>query len=45
MILDMRIRVAGLEDIIASKEWANRPKDHEALGELYAIRDVRAADP
>lgn len=31
------IRAAALEDIIASKEWANRPKDHEALGELHAI--------
>lgn len=37
------IRVAGLNDIIASKEWANRPKDHEALPELYALRDARTA--
>lgn len=37
------LRVAGLEDIIASKEWAKRPKDHEALGELYGIRDAQAA--
>lgn len=28
------VRVAGLADIIASKEWANRPKDREALPEL-----------
>ena len=33
------IRVAGLDDIIASKEWANRPKDHEALPELYELRE------
>jgi hypothetical protein len=33
------IRVAGLEAIIESKEWADRPKDHEALPELYVLRD------
>jgi len=33
------VRVAGLSDIIASKEWANRPKDQEALPELYDLRD------
>ncbi len=42
-IAGVRIRLAALEDIIASKEWANRPKDHEALPELYAIRDAQAA--
>jgi hypothetical protein len=31
------IRVAALEDIIASKEWANRPKDQAALPELRAL--------
>jgi hypothetical protein len=31
------IRVAALDDIIASKEWANRPKDQDALPELRAI--------
>jgi hypothetical protein len=35
----MSVRVAGLADIIASKEWANRPKDREALPELYELRD------
>lgn len=39
----LRISLAALEDIIASKEWADRPKDHEALPELYAIRDAQAA--
>lgn len=34
-----RVRVAALDDIISSKERANRPKDHEALPELYALRD------
>ncbi len=33
------VRVAGLGDIIASKEWANRPKDREALPELYDLRN------
>jgi hypothetical protein len=33
------VMVAGLEDIIASKEWADRPKDREALVELRALRD------
>ncbi|HVA43781.1 MAG TPA: hypothetical protein VNF50_09870 [Acidimicrobiales bacterium] len=32
------IRAAALSDIIASKESANRPKDHEALPELYEMR-------
>lgn len=42
-IAGVRIRRAALEDIIASKEWANRAKDHEALPELYATRDAQAA--
>lgn len=33
------VQAAPLEDLIASKEWADRPKDHEALPELRAIRD------
>ena len=32
------VHVAALSDIIASKEWANRPKDHQALPELRAIQ-------
>ena len=31
------VRVAALDDIIASKEWADRPKDHEALTELRRL--------
>ncbi len=33
------VQVAALDDIIASKEWADRPKDREALPEL---RDLAA---
>lgn len=32
------IRLAALEDIIASKRWANRPKDRKALEELERLR-------
>jgi len=32
------LRVAALDDVIASKEWANRPKDHDALPELRSLR-------
>lgn len=31
------VQVAALEDVIASKEWADRPKDREALPELRAL--------
>jgi hypothetical protein len=34
------IRAAALEDIINAKEHAGRPKDHEALPELRALRDT-----
>lgn len=37
------VRAAGLDDIIAAKERAGRPKDLEALPELRAIRDSRQA--
>jgi len=33
------LRVASLDDIIASKEWSNRPKDREALPELRSLRE------
>ena len=36
------VRVADLDDIIQSKEYANRPKDHDALAELRALRDEEA---
>lgn len=39
------VRVAALEDIIASKEWADRPKDLDALPELHAINSRRGNDP
>lgn len=32
------VRVAALEDVIASKERADRPKDRAALDELRALR-------
>lgn len=32
------VRVAALDDVIASKEWADRPKDRDALVELRALR-------
>jgi hypothetical protein len=34
-----RVLVAALEDIIRSKQIANRPADREALPELQALRD------
>lgn len=37
------VHVAGLEDIIAAKEHANRDKDREALPELRKIRDDTSA--
>jgi hypothetical protein len=33
------VRVAALDDIIASKEWANRPKDRAALDELHRLAE------
>jgi hypothetical protein len=36
------VRVAPLNDIIRSKEIADRPADREALPELYALRDRRS---
>lgn len=37
------LRVAGLDDIVASKRWANRPKDHEALPELELLAEQATA--
>ncbi len=36
---DVAVRVAGLDDIIASKQFANRDKDRDALPELESLRD------
>lgn len=33
------VRVAALDDVIASKEWADRPEDRDALPELRALID------
>ncbi|MGI9029944.1 MAG: nucleotidyl transferase AbiEii/AbiGii toxin family protein [Ilumatobacteraceae bacterium] len=41
----VNLRTAALDDIIASKEWANRPKDRDALPELRSLRDRRATGP
>jgi hypothetical protein len=35
---DERVHVVSLEDLLASKEWANRPKDREVIHELRAAR-------
>ena len=42
---ELTIRVANIDDVIASKEWANRPKDHEALEELRRLRAAGTASP
>jgi hypothetical protein len=39
---EVTVHVAALSDIIASKEWADRPKDREALDELRHLRDDQA---
>lgn len=36
-VADAVVWVASLSDIIASKEWADRPKDREALPELRQL--------
>jgi hypothetical protein len=38
---DGTVLVAAIEDLIRSKEIADRPKDREALPELRALRDAR----
>ncbi len=42
-----RVRLAALDAVVRSKEVANRPKDHEALGELRDLlkRNASKADP
>ncbi len=39
------MQVASLEDVIASKEWTDRPKDRDALDELRALRDASFPSP
>ena len=39
-VADLTISVASLEDIIASKRFAGRPKDLDALPELQALLDA-----
>lgn len=39
------VRIASLDDIVASKEWANRPKDQWSLPELYAIQRSNEQQP
>ncbi len=39
------VQVAALEDVIASKEWADRPKDRQALPELRELASRRRGDP
>jgi len=34
----VRVRVAALDDIVNSKEWANRPKDRAALDEIHGLQ-------
>ena len=42
-IAGVAVYVAALDDIIASKQAANRPKDLAQLPALYALRDVLRA--
>ncbi len=40
---ELVVVIASLDDIIAAKEAADRPKDHEALPELRALQHARDA--
>lgn len=40
VVFDRAITVASLDDIITSKQYANRRKDAEALPELRRLRDA-----
>ena len=43
IIEGVAVRVAALDDLIASKEWADRAKDHHALPELRELRRAEIA--
>ncbi len=36
------VQVAALDDVIESKQWADRPKDRDALPELLRLREQQA---
>lgn len=36
-----QVQLVALDDLIASKEWANRPKDRQVLDELRALHRRR----
>lgn len=38
VILGLTVRLAALDDIIESKQWADRPKDRQALPELIELQ-------
>ena len=38
------VKLASLEQIIESKQWADRPKDREALPELLALHKQQSSD-
>ncbi|MGI8686733.1 MAG: hypothetical protein ACR2MO_16865, partial [Acidimicrobiales bacterium] len=39
------VHVAALGDVIASKEWADRPKDRQALPELRQLASRQPDNP
>lgn len=39
------VRIAALDDVIASKQWSDRPKDRAALPELRRLRDSSPGRP
>ncbi|MDP9389115.1 MAG: hypothetical protein M3Q48_14650 [Actinomycetota bacterium] len=40
-VVGITVRVASLDDVISSKEWADRPKDRDALPELRTLASAR----